>query len=159
MMENLDSAFPPKPLATPPKILAVIKNNQPHIQEQNETSAPVELLETKSVEVIQITDPSVDVERSSPIKQPLKPQLRKTQSSALKFLASTTNVNGDVFTTGSKILVSTSTFGNYNAIIEELYQTADGIVWAKFSPFPADPQNPQRWGCCIASLLVHSHED
>jgi hypothetical protein len=159
MMEHLESAFPPKPLATPPTILAVIKKNQSHIQEQNDASEPVEPLETKSAEVTQVKDTSADEERPPVIKQPLKPQLKKNQSLALKFLASTTNANGDVFTTGSKILVRTSTFGNYNAIIEELYQTADGIVWAKFSPFPADPENPQRWGCCRALLLVHSPEN
>jgi len=159
MMERLESEFPAKqPVAIRPKILAVIKKNQPSSVEQNETSPSVEPLETKSAEVIQVKDTADDVERPLAIKHPLKPQVKKTQSSALEFLKSTTNANGEVFTIGAKILVIRSTFGNYDAIIEELYQTADGIVWAKYSSFPVDAENPQRSGYCKASLLVHCNQ-
>ncbi len=159
MIEHLEPESQTKqPVAIPPKILAIIKKNQPEAQVENDMSPPTEPLETNSAEVTQVKDTTDDEEHPPAVKQPLKPQLKKNQSSSLKFLKSITNADGVVFDIGSKILVRGSTFGDYNAIINEIYQTADGVVWAKYSPFPADAENPQRWGYCRASLLVHSHE-
>lgn len=161
MSEHIDSEIPTKQslsTSTPPKILAVIKNNQSHTQKHNDTSLSVESLEIKSAEATQLLATEDETKRSLAVKQTLKPQIKKNQSLALKFLESITNADGEVFTIGSKILIIRSTFGTYNAIIEELYQTADGIVWAKYSELLSDGE-PQRRGYCRASLLIQSHED
>ncbi|MBA3920179.1 MAG: hypothetical protein H0X31_00150 [Nostocaceae cyanobacterium] len=140
MIENIDSEFPTKQsLSTPTKILAVIKNNQSNTQEKNDTSLSIEPLETKRIEVTQfLATAADDTPRSLAVKHTLKPQREKNQPEQIKFLESTVNANAEVFTIGSKIQVIRSTFGNYNAIIEEIYQTADRVVWAKYSSFPSD---------------------
>ncbi len=122
-------------------------------EEENDTSLSIEPLETKRIEVTQFLATADDTPRSLAVKHTLKPQREKNQPLQIKFLESTVNANGEVFTIGSKIQVIRSTFGNYNAIIEEIYQTADKVVWVKYSSFPSDTENPQYSGDCIALLF------
>lgn len=99
---------------------------------------------TVNVEELTHTDSSEAIELAQPERKNKQPQLEK-RIPPYKKLETVTNCEGQTFTVGDEIQVSTSNFGSQQAVITFLYSVPDGSQWASYYPLIKDQW---RRGCC-----------
>lgn len=97
--------------------------------------------------------PNSDRRRSDTQEQPeriVRPRIIKP----LQVLSSAANVNGEVFNSGDKILVSSPWGGRATAEIVNFYQDDNGDAWARYIPQESRPDWPWEGGCLRAERLM-----
>lgn len=99
---------------------------------------------TVNVEELTHMDSSEAIELAQPERENKQPQLEK-RIPPYKKLETVTNCEGQTFTVGDEIQVSTSNFGSQQAVITFLYSVPDGSIWASYYPLIKDQW---RRGCC-----------
>ncbi|BAY42201.1 hypothetical protein NIES2111_65970 (plasmid) [Nostoc sp. NIES-2111] len=124
------------------------------IMSENEQSDLPLKIETVSANVEELTTNKQITTDALAETDPNKELTQSGKHKSYKPLETATNSQGQSFSGGEKIEVLTCNFGTQQAVLEFLYSTPDGSIWASYSPLNKEQKQQWRRGCCRIEYLT-----